>query len=179
MIVLTGRRVGVIGGLITVLNVNKFMEQIQLFSDEKNLCIQVFNAERICGKAHLHSAVLHGLRASDQGTLSTHSLSMEILLYASGERQVKTALKKMGIVKGENKIALVCIDLGKRSKTFLRDCLKQLFDEFQIIQDSSVLNFSDDKLHSFGITDEELKTVKKQNRSNIILEKIALVDIIK
>ena len=49
------------------------------------------------------SAVEHAIRAFERKTNTTNSLEKEIILYASGERQLKLAIPKIGIKKGNVK----------------------------------------------------------------------------
>ena len=99
---------------------------------------------------------------------------MEILLYASGERQLKLAIPKMGIKKGKSNVAIVIID-KKTKKYNVEDLLEMLSLE----KDEKVLEGDINTLKKFGLKEEEIKTVSKSNYGNLILEKVAMVDIIK
>jgi tRNA threonylcarbamoyladenosine modification (KEOPS) complex Cgi121 subunit len=48
-----------------------------------------------------------------------------------------------------------------------------------IARDDDVLEGDENTLRSFGISDEEKQTVSKQYYASLILERIALIDIIK
>ena len=136
--------------------------------------IQGFNADMIYGKDHIISAVDHAIRSISQNTNTTNSLEKEILLYSSGERQLKLAIPKMGIIRGNSKIALVFIgeNLSKKS-----------IDEFlkihKLNQNDKVLEGDIETLKNFGLNKNEISTVTKDKYKNLILEKVALVDIIK
>ena len=71
-----------------------FLKIIGGYASKNNLIIQVFNADMIYGKNHIISAVEHAKRAMERKTNTTNSLEKEILLYASGERQLKHAIPK-------------------------------------------------------------------------------------
>ena len=85
----------------TIQDIDSFLQQVLSFSQENKIVIQAFNADVIYGKNHLASAVEHAVRAMKRKTNTTNSLAMEILLYASGERQLKLAIPKMGVKSGE------------------------------------------------------------------------------
>ena len=129
----------------------------------------------IFGERHLISAIEHAKRSIDRKTNTTKSLEMEILLYASGERQLKLAIPKMGVKKGTANIAFVFIKDSKITDQMINELLKQL----SLIQDDKVIEGDENTLKKFGITENETGTVTKDKYGNLILEKVAMVDIIK
>ena len=164
----------IVGAKGNIQSVDEFLKKLDGISNENNITIQVFDAEVIYGENHLVSAVEHAMRAMDRKTNTTNSLSMEILLYASGERQLKIAIPKMGVKKGQENIAFVFIQKGLTDHLII-DILKQL----SLDRDDEVLQGSIDKLKKFGISKNEINTVAKSKYGDLILEKIAMVDIIK
>ena len=67
---------------------------------------------------------------------------------------------------------------------FIGDIIsKKIIDEFlsffSLSQDDEVLEGDEITLKKFGITENEIKTVKKAKYGDLILEKVAFVDIIK
>jgi len=171
--------IDLVGGYVQIEDVNTFMQNIETFSSHHDIIIQVLNAKMVCGKNHLYSAAFHAYRAAKEHTQTTHSVSMEIILYASGERQIKLALEKMGVSKGKNQIAIVFLDLLKRDNTYMEQSIKKLLKDMMIKRDDSLLSASIEKVKNFGITKKERETVSKQNYHHLVLERIALVDIIK
>lgn len=167
----------IIGAVGEIKNIDSFLKITSNFSKENNVLIQAFDANVIFGKNHILSAVEHAKRAIDRKTNTTNSLEMEILLYSSGERQLKLAIPKMGVKKGKTNIAFVFLkDIGEEIST-------KKIDEFLKIQglkrDDKVLEGDENTLRLFGIKDKELQTVSKEKYGNIILERVAMVDIIK
>jgi len=153
-------------------NVDVFLKKIAKITKEKNTIIQVFNADLIYDDKHIISAYEHAKRAMIRKTNSTNTLEMEILLYASGDRQLKNAILKMGVIKGNANIAFFIEDKSE-------DIEKQLLNELSLKRDDKVLKGDIITLKKFGITDNEIATVSKEKYGHIILEKIAFVDIIK
>ena len=162
----------VIGAVGDIKDLDKFLEQISDFALKNKNIIQVFNAELIYGKDHLISAVEHAKRAMQRKTNTTNSLEMEMLLYASGERQLKLAIPKMGVKEGKSKIAFVLLAENDISE-------KQLMETLSLKRDDKVLEGNPDTLKKFGINKHEIDTVNKDKYGNLILEKVAMVDIIK
>ncbi len=164
-----------VGAKGNIKDVDVFLKQIQSFSKKNNVVIQVFDADVIYGKNHLISAVEHAVRATERKTNTTNSLDKEILLYASGERQLKLAIPKMGVKKNGKNIAFVFISNKKSHDTLIGELLKTI----SLKRDDKVLEGDQEKLRKFGVTEKELETVTKAKYGDLILEKVAMVDIIK
>lgn len=164
----------IIGAKGNIQDIDNFLKEIESFAKNHNIIIQAFDADMIFGKNHLISSVNHAVRSIDRKTNTTNSLEMEILLYSSGERQLKLAIPKMGVKDGETRAAFV----------FVGDKVpKQLIDDFislfSLSQDDKLLEGDENTLKKFGINEDEIKTVTKDKYGDLILEKVAMVDIIK
>ena len=164
----------IIGAKGYIPNIDKFLEKINIFCEKNSFIIQVFNAEIIFDKKHIISAYKHAKRAFKQKTNTTNSLAMEILLYVSGERQLKLAIPKIGIKKGKIDIAFIFI--GKKIPNKL---INDLLQKLLLKRDDKILQGDINTLKKFGLTELEIKTISKDKYGDLILEKIALVDIIK
>jgi len=164
----------IVGAKGQIKNVDLFIDKVVSFAQEKNIAIQALNADMIYGKNHLISAVEHAKRAISQKKNTTNSLSMEILLYASGERQIKLAIPKMGVKQGKSNVAFVFAD-GKISDNLVNDLLKKV----SLNYDDKVLEGDIDTLKKFGINKKAIATVSEDRYGDLILEKVAMVDIIK
>jgi len=164
----------IVGAKGQIKNVDLLIEQVVSFAQEKSIVIQALNADMVYGKNHLISSVEHAKRAMSQKKNTTNSLSMEILLYSSGERQLKLAIPKMGVKQGKSNVAFVFTD-GKISENLVNDLLKKI----SLTQDDKVLQGDIDTLKKFGISKKAIATVSEDRYGDLILEKVAMVDIIK
>jgi KEOPS complex subunit Cgi121 len=171
----------VIGARGSIPDVEIFLKQLMEFATKEHLVIQVLNAEMVYGKEHIVSAATHALRSWEQRTNATNSLALETMLYAAGERQIQKAIKKMGIKKGRQAIAFVLIDKEKqkRNRKAYDRIIDKLLDTFHLKCDDIVLEGNIGTLKHFGITAEELRTVPKTRYGDLILERVAMVDVIK
>jgi len=157
-------------------NVDSFLGEINKYRKEKELIIQAFNANLIYDIEHLVSAFKHAKRAFKNKTNTTNSLEMEILLYSSGERQLKLAIPKMGVVSGNSNVAFIFI----KEKAMLTDrIINEFLNNISFKRDDKVLLGNADTLKKFGIKKNEIQTVTEDKYGHLILEKVALVDIIK
>lgn len=164
----------IVGAKGNIQSIDEFLKKVDRITKDYKIIIQVFDADVIYGKNHLISAVDHAIRAIDRKTNTTNSLAMEILLYSSGERQLKIAIPKMGVKKGKAKIAFVFIQ-DSITDQLISDILEQL----SLDRNDYVLEGNIDTIKKFGISENELNTVEKSKYGNLILEKVAMVDIIK
>lgn len=170
----------VVGAKGNIQDVDFFLKKVRGFAKEHDVVVQVFNADMIYGKNHILSAVKHAIRSHERKNNTTNTLEMEILLYASGERQLKLAIPKMGVKSGDANIAFVFVDDIQWASGSLSDKKGvELIKSLNLVRDDSVLNGNADTLKEFGITSSELKTVTKAKYGDLILEKVARVDIIK
>ena len=163
----------VIGAKGNIDDVDNFLKKILKFSEKYKIVIQAFDADLVYGKDHLISASEHATRAFERGKNSTNSLAMEILLYASGERQIQKSIQKLGVKKGKSNVAFV-FD-GKVSDDIVENTLRDL----DLSRDDKVLEGNKDTLKKFGIAQKELMTISENSYGHLILEKVAMVDIIK
>lgn len=170
----------IIGAKGDIQSVDSFLKQMESFAQNHDVIIQAFDADLIYGKNHLISAFEHAKRAMDRKTNTTNSLEKEILLYASGERQLKIAIPKIGVKEGKANIAVVIVnefeDIDGKISDHLIDELLKLFS---LNWNDKVLDGNMDTLINFGINENEIKTVTKSKYGDLILEKVAMVDIIK
>jgi len=166
----------IFGAKGNIQNVDSFLEKIVSFAKEKDIIIQAFNADLIYGKNHIISAVKHAKRAFENKTNTTNSLEMEILLYSSGERQLKLAIPKMGIISGDAKVAFVFV---KYNGEIPNNTINKFLNSVSLSRNDKVLEGEINTLKKFGISKEAIATVSEDRYGDLILEKVAMVDIIK
>lgn len=143
-----------------------FMAQVQSLPCD----VLPMDADVVCGRAHLEAAVVHAKRAMDQGTNAAATVAMETMLFASGERQISKAKEKMGIKDGMRHFALVLFDCSDPAEV-----LKRL----RLIKDDLVLLPSREKVLAYGIEASELGTVPGTQAADLVLERVAFVEILK
>lgn len=132
--------------------------------------VLLLDADLVCGPEHIASAVDHADRAFRYGTNSSDVLAMEIMLYASGERQLAKARERMSPKKGSERIALLCL-----GQPLSDDDLHSL----QLRRDDSVLAFSIEKARALGVGDREIASVPEHLVPDLVLERVAFVEVLK
>jgi len=134
--------------------------------------VVLMDADKVCGIGHLESAVFHARRAFERGTNASNTLGMEVILYASGERQISKAKKKMGLHQDTERIALVVLGPDDLE-------VDQALKELDLRRDDGLLDCTMEKGASFGIDAAELKAVGEEMLADLVLEKVAFVEILK
>lgn len=128
------------------------------------------DARAVFGRDHLESAVRHAERARDAELMATRSVSMEALLYLSGQRQVADAIRVAGIAHATEAVALVVF--GDAS-------VDELIALLGWSRDDEVLEAGGKDLGILGIRDVEQGTVPGDRTADLALERTALLDITK
>jgi KEOPS complex subunit Cgi121 len=124
------------------------------------------NADLICGRDHLASAVMHASRAFERGDNVSSSIAGETILYASGERQISKAVKKMGVRVGIERLALVLFGVEDP---------EQVLRDLHFERDDEILEASVEKAVRFGISPGEIKAVPADMVEDLVLERVAFV----
>ncbi len=130
--------------------------------------VLVIRGDMVFGSDHLRSALYHAKRAMSEGSNSSDSLPMETLLYASGERQLGVAIRKMSVDQSSEEIAIAQISGAELPKG----------DEWRVMAPIRK-DLPDSVLEKFGVSEKELQTTASGRRMDLILERIASVDVMK
>jgi tRNA threonylcarbamoyladenosine modification (KEOPS) complex Cgi121 subunit len=70
------------------------------FTQQYDLALQFFRRDSISGEEHVLSALLHALRAEAEERSRTRETSLDVLRYAAGERQIRSAIASTGLQIG-------------------------------------------------------------------------------
>jgi KEOPS complex subunit Cgi121 len=132
--------------------------------------IQLARADRIYGADHLRHAAALATRAVDEGRARTTDLATETLVYAAGERQVHKALAFLGVSIVTREIAAIAWDAA---------ALDTLAREMGWTRDDALLAGDEGALDAFGVTREERAMLPRERWGELILERVALVDVLK
>ena len=160
----------ILEGTILIDNTELFLKKIREISKDKNIVIQALDADKLAGREHLMFAIEKAMNSFKTGRNIANDLAKEIMLYAAGTRQISRAIK-IGIHNGKNNIALVAI--GENID----------LSGFDDITPCNVLQYNDSKnralMDIFNITEEEINAVGSDKIPELVLERVALVDVLK
>ena len=110
----------------------------------------------MAGPDHIRSAVRHAERSFASGKPVARTLAMEILLYASGQRQCSLA-PKFGLHTGENLLFTVINGIVSFTMHGVTASRATLMEEF-------------------GITEDEIAVVGEDRMNELVIERVALMD---
>jgi len=149
--------------------------------EQQDTAVQFFNAELVATWQHLYFAALNALTAFRNKSNISKNVAMEVMLYASAQRQIRKAIELVGVKRDSAGVAAVIIGENLDSvKTALSAVSKRIGAE----PDETVLELSKGKVQSirraFGISERELETVMKkgdvqQALVNLVVERVALL----
>jgi KEOPS complex subunit Cgi121 len=160
----------ILEGTISIDNVESFLDKIKKISKEKNITIQVLDADKLAGKEHIRFAVEKAMNSFKAGTNIANDLAKEIMLYASGTRQISKAMR-LGVHKGKNNIALVAVG-EKPDLSAFNEIKPEHMLEYKVSKKNVIMEV-------FNITVKEIEAVGDEKIPELVLERVALVDVIK
>jgi KEOPS complex subunit Cgi121 len=145
------------------------------------LQIQIFDAEGIATWQHLYFAVLNALVAFRNCANISRSLAMEVMLYASAQRQIRKATEMLGIKLTSTKTAIVVV--GPKADD-LEPAVLMISSQTGAKRDEEVLELTNEKMKHiqriFEITSEELGAVMRERDVkkalvDLVIEQMALL----
>jgi tRNA threonylcarbamoyladenosine modification (KEOPS) complex Cgi121 subunit len=163
--------------------IKDFEKFLRIIRKEKpsNVEIQFFDAKFVATWQHLYFAAVNALTAFKNRENISKSLAMESLLYASAQRQIRKAMKLLGIKRNSSEIAVLII--GEKPES-AKLALSMISQNVKAKRDDAVLKLSKKKIALirgiFGISDVELKTVVKKGNLDkalidLVIERMALL----
>ncbi len=160
----------ILEGTIFIDDTEKFLQKLKKISKEQNIAIQALDADKLAGEEHIRFAVEKAIDSFKAGKNIANDLAKEIMLYAAGTRQINKAMR-LGVHNGKNNIALVAV--GEAPD----------ISAFNEITSQPVLHYDESKnkalMDIFNITKEEIEAVGEDKIPELVLERVALVDVIK
>ncbi|MEM2917547.1 MAG: KEOPS complex subunit Cgi121 [Candidatus Bathyarchaeia archaeon] len=160
---------------VEIKNVDGFFSIIREKLKNEDVIAQFFNAQFVAGWQHLYFATLNALTSFKNRENISNSLAVEILLYASAQRQIKRAVEKLGIKPETHELAIVLVS---KSENVLQKALEAITKLSFGEREDNVLALSDQKVEKikklFSISDLELKAKMEKEG----LEKEALIDLV-
>lgn len=148
---------------------------------QANVSVQFFNAERIATWEHLNFAVLNALTAFRTKRNISKNLAVEVMLYASAQRQIKKAIEFIGVKSGRADVAVVVV--GETAEA-VEAAVTSVSTHFCRKPNERVLELSPAKMQeirrAFMITEKELAVVTKKGDAeralvDLVIERMALL----
>ncbi len=158
--------------IATINDRTAFLEAIRTIANAHNTHIICFNADMLAGTRHAHTAICHAVRSYTKETMVSNTLEMEALLFAAGSRQCSLAAP-FGIHEGENHLYVCCYPKCDTVWDDLAPVVQVVEDAWEGIDPQKQAYLMD----LFTITREELATINDGRLTDLILERIALLEV--
>lgn len=148
----------------------------------KDASIQFFDAKNVAGSQHLYFAALNALNAFEKGRNISNNLTVEVLLYASAQRQITKAVEMLGLKQDSSQVAaLIVAEDSQKKDNYLRIVSETVKGE----QDNSVLELTTEKMKNikklFQISDIEFEAklekpgLEEEALTDLVIERMALL----
>jgi KEOPS complex subunit Cgi121 len=174
----------IFAGKVGISNGDDFLAVLKNIAFRYNVTIQAMDATLIAGEEHVNAAVKKALRAVEKGDNITNNISMEILLYAAGEKQIERALQ-MGVSKGEKKVVIVNVEVNADAdlEIVAEEVKRRLGIKEEPVSALELETRDKERKERikkfFNVTDVELKAVGAQKLKKLVLERVAMLDVLK
>ena len=135
--------------------------------------IQLLRADRVAGKEHVLFAAKNAIDSFEGKGRRAKHLSMEFLLFASGEHQIVEAIKLLGVTPSTSEVvALVLSGPEPESRGLLTRIERKVGGQ----PDDSVFDFRNPKKASnlkraYKITEKELRSAQVSGESEVMVLK--------
>ena len=148
---------------------------------QQNTAVQFFNAELVATWQHIYFAVLNALMAFENKRNISRNIAVEVMLYASAQRQIRKAIDLIGVKCDLANVAVVIVG---ESPSCVKSVLSAVSKRISVEPDDAVLELSKEKMLSirraFGISEKELDTVMEKNNVEqalveMVVERVALL----
>jgi len=159
----------ILEGTIFIEDIEIFLKKIKEMGKGKDIVILALDADKLAGKIHLMFAIEKAMNSFKTGRNIANDLGKEIMLYASGTRQINRAMK-IGVHNGKNNIVLVAI--GESVDLSVFDIMPKDVVQYEGSKNRALMEI-------FNITDEEIKASGVDKIPELVLERVALVDVLK
>lgn len=166
----------------SVMDVESLLLNVERISTVRSVTTQLLDARYIAGRKHALFSALFALDTLKHGRRHAEKLSMEILVYASTQKQISTAIRSVGVRVGTSEIVAVCIG---RDEGSINDVLSQLLVLLNGVQDDSLLELNEGKVERliefYNVSLKEYEIVKSISRDSgealvkILVNRMALL----
>jgi KEOPS complex subunit Cgi121 len=164
---------------VQIASIDAFLTKIRTVAA---IPLQFFDATFIASEKHLLFATLSALTAFQQGYRISENLEVEILLYASGQRQISKAIKLIGLKQNTSEVAAAFLTATPEEAEKMEAKISKTVPG---VRDDSVLGLQEWKveplINAFEVTGQELEAVANDTESTwesllkIIIERSALL----
>jgi KEOPS complex subunit Cgi121 len=149
-----------------------FLTMVRDIAARHGVHIILFNASNMAGMAHVRSALHHAFRAFTSGSAISNSVEMEAFLYASGSRQCQVGIR-FGVHIGMNNTYLCICPASSGALEDLLDFGEICNEDWETLSPQKIQRIRE----LFAISSEELAVVGTSRLTELVLERVALLEV--
>lgn len=163
-------------------NPGAFQEAIKTISSIPGVSAQLLDAKSVAGKEHIATAALLAVRAWSEKRNTSRTPATEVMLYASGKRQIKEAIAGFGVTAHSKGWIVIALSGSPSRFTALSNKLGKIGTT-----DNALLELTDDKvatiIEKFGISKEEISAVEPlfgsiiKTLQSLVIERVAISEV--
>ena len=138
-----------------------------------SLNVQFLNALLIADEVHLLSAAQNAINAQNGEYMLSRSLDVEIIVFASTQRQIGRALEALGVHDGIDNVAVVVV--GPDS-TLVKDAVGEIIKQVgtEVVPSfKATRNRLDQIKHHYQITDKEIDAIEESEATESRMSALA------
>jgi len=151
----------------------RFLQALRDLGKENQCTIICFNRNTIVGKRHVEAAIKFAFRSFNSHSPISRSIEVEALLYAAGTRQTGL-IGSFGIQPGNNECYLCILPSSGRGERILQDIMEFVDDEdWEELPETKINEIQ----RLFGVTSAEIQVAGLERISDLVLERVALLNI--
>lgn len=151
-----------------------FVRELRRIAKTFGVSIVSFDAEKMVGRAHVEAALLHARRSCNRGANIANSFEMEALLYAAGTRQCALA-SEFGVHAGKNRAYVAFCPPSQPAAAALEELVPMVEEDWEALSREKMATLAD----LFSITPSELEVAGPERIVDLVLERVALLDVMK
>ena len=161
----------ILEGYLISKDTSSFLDNLTAIATKYECVIQSFDARYIVGKSHLTLATEYSKRAFERENSIAKDPAVELLLYASGRRQINRAME---MCINPKTTGIVIVIYGEK-ETISSNLLRELILPSDVIKPTQNIELL---CTFFDITHAELE-VSSTDIESLVLERVALLNLSK
>ncbi|MBS7250275.1 MAG: hypothetical protein KIH08_06750 [Candidatus Freyarchaeota archaeon] len=165
------RFIGIFGLETQGVDLPSLLNSVNELSKESRVVIQLFDSSLIATWEHLFFGALNAIKAFRYGKNISNNLSVECLLYVSGQRQISVAVENFGVKQSTRSMGIILIG---DTQDLLTEARRKILQITKGTENDAVLSINEDKFRKirsfFQITEIELDTIRRSDDWNSYID---------
>ncbi len=163
---------------IKIDNIDRVLKLIRMKAE--NCQVQVVDTALVAGFEHVYFSVLNALKSFKSGVNISKSLAVEVMLFISGQDQIRRAIEILGVKPSSSSVAVILIADSREEAISALDRISSILGGDR---DQGVIELTEEKIpiimNAFAISNLEIEAAMRNSLKNalksILIERGALL----